>query len=65
MDLSHIKKTGLGSSSALIVSCIGALLDNIGVDDLKIFYELCLSTNHFAQNKIGSGFDISTSILGS
>jgi phosphomevalonate kinase len=46
--LSGIKKTGLGSSSALIVSCIGALLDNIGVDDVDIFYELCFKTNYLA-----------------
>ena len=50
-------KTGLGSSSALIVVCLAALLENYTID-------VAMSANQIAQNKIGSGFDISTCFSG-
>lgn len=50
-------KTGLGSSSALIVVCLAALLGVYKID-------LAMLANQIAQNKIGSGFDISTCFIG-
>ena len=73
-------KTGLGSSSALISSITSNMMlllygkENIKVNsineidnnELKCLIVLSsLLANNFAQNKIGSGFDILSSILGS
>lgn len=73
-------KTGLGSSSALISSISSNMIlmlygkENINVNsineidnnDLKCLIVLSsLLANNFAQNKIGSGFDIISSLLGS
>ena len=43
-----IQKTGLGSSSALIVVCIGSLLSSVGIIDMSILYELSLKANYLA-----------------
>ena len=73
-------KTGLGSSSALISSITSNMMlllygkENIKVNsinkidnnELKCLIVLSsLLANNFAQNKIGSGFDIISSLLGS
>jgi phosphomevalonate kinase len=57
-SLGKCSKTGLGSSSALIVACLKALLPNVSV-------ELALKINFAAQQKVGSGFDIATCLKGS
>lgn len=57
-NLIDTPKTGLGSSSALIVCCLGALCGEVDV-------KLAIRANIIAQGKIGSGFDISTCITGS
>jgi phosphomevalonate kinase len=60
--LGDIPKSGLGSSSALIVSSLGSLLKEFKVEGRLM--ELSYKANHLAQKKIGSGFDIATSING-
>lgn len=65
-------KTGLGSSAALTVSLIGALLIHYLPDfsfsnqeDLRTL-EILSHLSHFhAQGKVGSGFDISCAVYGS
>lgn len=59
-------KTGLGSSSALIVGLIKSLLlsNKVQVDN-KVLYFLGAIANNIAQDKIGSGFDIATAVFGS
>lgn len=73
-------KTGLGSSSALISSiCSNIILllygkENINANSINeidnneiksLIVLTSLLANNFAQNKIGSGFDIISSLLGS
>lgn len=43
-----MKKTGLGSSSALIVVMMGTLLDSMNVRDVRSLYELSYRANHMA-----------------
>jgi phosphomevalonate kinase len=65
-------KRGLGSSASMVSSlCCGLLLFYHGIEDLSSEENLNLA-NHLsqishskAQGKIGSGFDVSTSIFGS
>lgn len=71
---SHI---GIGSSACLIVSLISSLMFSWNLIDEKVFYReekdsklslihlLSQIANIIAQNKIGSGFDISTAMYGS
>ena len=58
----------MGGSSCVIVSLISVLFnyyyENVTNYEL-IIYLLSLIANNNAQNKIGSGFDISTCIFGS
>jgi len=65
-------KTGIGSSAAMAVSFLAALLEAcaykvIGEDGLptRDFHALCQVLNAFIQDKVGSGFDIAASIYGS
>jgi phosphomevalonate kinase len=72
-----VSKTGLGSSSCAIVSVLSAVyaglmhVSGVGVkaDEIvqhrDVLYILSLLANNIAQNKIGSGFDISVAIYGS
>ena len=62
----NLTKTGLGSSACLIIGLIGSLLfttkndisnSNILFHSLKLLYMF--------SNKLGSGYDIYTSIYGS
>jgi len=60
-------KTGLGSSSAITVSLVGALLSFFEKkDDFKdLLFKLSSLSHTFAQGNIGSCFDISCAIYGS
>ena len=66
------KKTGLGSSAALIVSFIAGtfkalgLLDALQKDEaLDLVHKHSQVLNAFVQEKVGSGFDIACSVYGS
>lgn len=61
------KKTGLGSSAALVVSLLAATLTFLEVmpSNKAEFHCHCQLLNAFLANKVGSGFDIAASIYGS
>lgn len=58
-------KTGLGSSACVICCIVLALFEAFGVQDLGLKHLTCQIANARAQQKIGSGFDISACIFGS
>ena len=69
------KKTGLGSSAAMVVAFVAAAYQFYGLEDITDicrsylssieFHCACQILNAFIQNKVGSGFDIAASIYGS
>jgi len=67
-----VKKTGLGSSAALVTSIVGALMSSLS-SEFDLSKDQDLSTVHYvsqlvhciAQGKIGSGFDVSCAVYGS
>ncbi|CDW80405.1 phosphomevalonate kinase [Stylonychia lemnae] len=67
------KKTGLGSSAALITSFLASTLQLFQIidiqstkdHDLKLLHIYSQILNAFVQEKVGSGFDIACSIYGS
>jgi Phosphomevalonate kinase len=58
-------KTGLGSSAALINVIVKSLFRVYDLDNQELLYFTCLVSNFRAQNKIGSGFDVSATVYGS
>ena len=69
-----IAKTGMGSSAALTTSLVGALLQWFGIvklgyrnaeDDRRILHNLAQLAHAIAQEKCGSGFDVSAAVYGS
>lgn len=52
-------KTGLGSSACTVTTLVKALLTLGGINDERIIHLASQMANSVAQNKIGSGFDIS------
>lgn len=72
---SEPKKTGLGSSAALVSSLVAALLSYLGLLDLssaapdvsrlQLAHNLAQYCHYKAQGKIGSGFDVSSAVFGS
>ena len=77
--LDKVKKTGLGSSAALVTSIVSSLLQHFGVVDLptkeaetsdkldsvRRCHNLAQFCHCLAQGKIGSGFDVSSACYGS
>lgn len=75
-DPSNQPKTGLGSSAALVVSLVGAILSHFGTVSLnnspenvlnrnkEIVHNLSQLSHCMAQGKIGSGFDVSAAVYG-
>lgn len=67
------KKTGLGSSAALIVSFVASTFEAVGLlreakdhdEKLKLIHIYAQVLNAFVQEKVGSGFDIACSVYGS
>ena len=63
------KKTGLGSSAALIVSFIAGTYRITGLlsesENLDFVHRDAQLLNAFVQEKVGSGFDIACSVYGS
>ena len=60
-----VHKTGLGSSAALVTSCVGALLHFFGLAQQDAVYNLSQICHCHAQGKVGSGFDVSAAVHGS
>lgn len=70
--MSQVKKTGLGSSAALVTSLVASLLvhfkvisDECSAKDLEIVHNLSQYCHCLAQGKIGSGFDVASAVYGS
>lgn len=67
-----LEKTGIGSSSCLVVSIVGSILrsgldqSSLSKDELYSLIHLASQcANNLAQGKIGSGFDIACAVYGS
>ena len=60
-------KTGLGSSAALVVSLVAALVQQLNANTLPThaIHNLAQLIHCAAQGKVGSGFDVSTAFYGS
>lgn len=71
IPLDPSKKTGLGSSAALIVSFIASTYKITGLltenteKNLDLVHRDAQLLNAFVQEKVGSGFDIACSVYGS
>jgi phosphomevalonate kinase len=71
LDMSAMRKTGLGSSAALVTSLVAAVCVHFGAadvsiaDDLEQLHQLAQFAHCLAQGKIGSGFDVSSATFGS
>ncbi len=75
--LETMKKTGLGSSAALVTSLTAALLayfnaspvpsksSSCSQESLALLHNLAQYCHCMAQGKIGSGFDVSSAVYGS
>ncbi|KAJ3417570.1 phosphomevalonate kinase [Chytridiales sp. JEL 0842] len=77
--ISKVKKTGLGSSAAMITSLVGSLLGFLQVvqlpntkstqpdthKDLRLVHNVAQFAHCLAQGKVGSGFDVSAAVYGS
>jgi len=60
------KKTGLGSSAALIVSFVASAFTLLGLAETKEEVHMhSQALNAYVQEKVGSGFDIACSVYGS
>lgn len=62
-------KIGFGSSAAVVVSTIAAILKfhNIGIESKEekdIIYKLACVAHYLAQGKLGSSFDVASSVYG-
>jgi len=71
VPLDPSKKTGLGSSAALIVSFVASTFEILGLlpedkeSKLRKIHIFSQILNAFVQEKVGSGFDIGCSVYGS
>ncbi|KAL2887550.1 putative phosphomevalonate kinase [Ceratocystis lukuohia] len=69
--ISEAKKTGLGSSAALVTSLTGAILAyylGFKLESAKerlILHNLAQASHCAAQGKVGSGFDVAAAVFGS
>jgi phosphomevalonate kinase len=70
-SMSAMRKTGLGSSAALVTSLVAAICVHFRVasvskpDELERLHQLSHFVHCLAQGKIGSGFDVSSACFGS
>ncbi len=58
------EKSGLGSSAAATVSLISAIMEVHDIYDKEMVHKLSQISHALATGKIGSGFDIATSVYG-
>lgn len=69
-SVDKMKKTGLGSSAALVTSLCAALLQHFNVADVsskqgrEILHRVAQYCHCLAQNSIGSGFDVASAVFG-
>jgi phosphomevalonate kinase len=67
-NMGAMRKTGLGSSAALVTSVVGTLLCHLEAakveKDIETIHKLAQFIHCFAQGKIGSGFDVSSACFG-
>ncbi len=62
---SELKKIGFGSSAAVVVASIAAVLEFLGCNATKEeVYKLSTIAHYFAQGKAGSAFDVAASTYG-
>ncbi|MEK6917126.1 MAG: hypothetical protein AABW92_05275 [Nanoarchaeota archaeon] len=59
------KKTGLGSSAAVTVAVVAAVLKFYGIDGRNKVYEIAKKAHYEAQGNKGSGYDVSAACYGS
>ncbi len=70
-SMGAMRKTGLGSSAALVTSLVAAVCVHFNVadlskhEDLERLHQLSQFVHCLAQGKIGSGFDVSSACFGS
>lgn len=71
VKLSNIKevKVGFGSSAAVVVSAVAAILKfhNVGIsskEEKDIIYKLACVAHFLAQGKLGSSYDVASSVYG-
>jgi phosphomevalonate kinase len=65
--LASLQKTGLGSSAALVTSVVGALLSLVTgapFADRATLHNVAQLAHCAAQGKVGSGFDVASSVYG-
>ncbi len=61
----EIRKVGFGSSAAVVVAAVTAVLDFLGYKATKEeIYKLSAIAHYFAQGKVGSAFDVAASAYG-
>lgn len=72
LSIENVKKTGLGSSAALVTSIVAAILSHLNLissemapKDLLLVHNIAQYSHCLAQGKIGSGFDVSSAVYGS
>jgi phosphomevalonate kinase len=68
MPITHVAKTGMGSSAGLVVVVVAALLSYFYQDVHRrpgLVHNLAQVAHCFAQKKIGSGFDVAAAVYGS
>ncbi|MEM3227738.1 MAG: hypothetical protein QXK65_02210 [Candidatus Micrarchaeaceae archaeon] len=65
-DGKAVSKSGLGSSAAVTVAAIGALMEHFGLEFNKddALHKLAQISHSVATGKIGSGFDIASAVYG-
>jgi phosphomevalonate kinase len=65
--LASLQKTGLGSSAALVTSVVGAVLSLVTgapLADRALLHNCAQLAHCAAQGKVGSGFDVASSVYG-
>lgn len=61
----ELKKVGFGSSAAVVVAAVAAILDFLGYKAKKEeIYKLATIAHFYAQGKVGSAFDVAASAYG-
>ncbi len=58
-------KSGLGSSAAVTVATVAAILKLFKITDIDLLHTLAQYAHALSQGKIGSGFDVAASCFGS
>ena len=67
IDSGKVAKSGLGSSAAVTVAAVAAILKFFGIDtsNKEVIHKLAQTSHSIATGKVGSGFDIAAATYGS